>query len=72
MYWVWNEKTDLLKKVVELNPFSSEHFYWIDMGSLRPAANTAKIHITSAEKIMDVKVMVEIDDIALSCSHMKH
>jgi hypothetical protein len=47
---VWNEKTDLLKKVVELNPFSSEHFYWIDMGSLRPAANTAKIHTASAEQ----------------------
>jgi hypothetical protein len=42
---VWNEKTDLLKKVVELNPFSSEHFYWIDMGSLRPAANRDKIHM---------------------------
>jgi hypothetical protein len=54
VYWVWNEKTDLLQKVVELNPFSSEYFYWIDMGSLRPAANTAKIHTKSAEKIKDV------------------
>ncbi len=45
LYLVWNEKTDLLKRVVELNPFSSEHFYWIDMGSLRPAANTDKIHM---------------------------
>jgi hypothetical protein len=50
VYWVWNEKTDLLKKVVELNPFSSEYFYWIDMGSLRPAANTVKIHTASAEQ----------------------
>jgi hypothetical protein len=34
---VWNEKADLLKRGMELNPFSSEHFYWIDVGCLRPA-----------------------------------
>jgi hypothetical protein len=32
---VWNEKANLLKRGMELNPFSSEHFYWIDIGSLR-------------------------------------
>ncbi len=34
---MWNEKADLLKRGMELNPFSSEHFYWIDVGCLRPA-----------------------------------
>jgi hypothetical protein len=37
LYWVWNEKANLLKRGMELNPFSSEHFYWIDVGCLRPA-----------------------------------
>jgi len=34
---VWNEKAHLLKKGMELNPFGSEHFYWIDVGCIRPA-----------------------------------
>jgi hypothetical protein len=32
---VWNEKADLLRRGMELNPFNSEHFYWVDMGSIR-------------------------------------
>ena len=35
LYWVWNEKTELLKRAVELNPFQSNFFAWVDIGYFR-------------------------------------
>jgi hypothetical protein len=34
-YVLWNSKLDFLKETIELNPFSSDKFIWIDIGSVR-------------------------------------
>ena len=34
-YWIWNEKVEMVRKVVEENPFNSELFFWVDIGYLR-------------------------------------
>ena len=35
LYWIWNEKTNWLNKVVEANPFNSTFFAWVDIGYFR-------------------------------------
>jgi hypothetical protein len=35
LYWIWNEKTEWLHKAVELDPFNSDFFAWMDIGYLR-------------------------------------
>ena len=35
LYWVWNEKTHLLKLAAELDTFSSNYFLWLDIGAVR-------------------------------------
>jgi hypothetical protein len=35
LYWIWNEKSHMLKLVVELNIFQSTYFAWIDIGAVR-------------------------------------
>jgi hypothetical protein len=35
LYKVWNEKFNFTKKAIEINPFNSDYFYWIDIGCFR-------------------------------------
>lgn len=35
LYWIWDEKSEWLKQVALLNPFSSKTFVWMDMGAFR-------------------------------------
>ena len=35
LYWVWNEKSELLKRTADENPFGTEYFAWIDIGYFR-------------------------------------
>lgn len=35
LYIIWNEKGHFLEQAMELNPFQSEFFAWVDMGYLR-------------------------------------
>ena len=35
IYWIWNEKTEFLKRIVDQNPFKSEFFAWVDIGYMR-------------------------------------
>jgi len=35
LYWVWLEKSNFLKQAIELNPFESEFFAWVDVGYFR-------------------------------------
>ncbi len=35
LYAVWNSKPWMLKTALELNPFNSSFFYWMDIGSIR-------------------------------------
>jgi hypothetical protein len=35
LYIIWNEKLEFVKKSINLNPFNSSHFLWMDVGFLR-------------------------------------
>lgn len=35
LYMIWNEKTAMVEKAIELNPFQSEFFVWCDIGAFR-------------------------------------
>ena len=35
LYWIWNEKTWMVREVVIQNPFSSDYFAWLDIGAIR-------------------------------------
>ena len=59
LYLIWNEKTNFLKNAVELNPFTSEYFLWVDIGCFRKPntqyinwPNTTKINTLDKNKIL--------------------
>eukprot|EP00092_Neocalanus_flemingeri_P004966 GFUD01005341.1.p1 GENE.GFUD01005341.1~~GFUD01005341.1.p1 ORF type:complete len:320 (-),score=104.59 GFUD01005341.1:96-1055(-) len=35
LFTVWNEKTNMMKIVSDINPFSSSYFVWLDIGAVR-------------------------------------
>mmetsp|Transcript_23561 Transcript_23561/g.38386 ORF Transcript_23561/g.38386 Transcript_23561/m.38386 type:complete len:665 (-) Transcript_23561:97-2091(-) len=35
IYWIWNEKLEFLRRTIEENPFHSDFFAWVDIGSFR-------------------------------------
>ena len=35
LFWIWNEKTNMMKMVSGINPFSSLYFVWLDIGAVR-------------------------------------
>jgi hypothetical protein len=35
LYWIWDEKTEFLKRAVDMNPFNSSFFAWVDIGYFR-------------------------------------
>lgn len=43
LYKIWNEKIFFLNRVIEKNPFSDQHFLWLDIGSFRNPGKMAEI-----------------------------
>lgn len=41
-YWIWNEKVEMVRRVVEENPFNSDLFFWVDIGYLRTSGGRYK------------------------------
>ena len=35
LYMIWNEKTFFIEKALNLNPFNSDYFFWMDIGCIR-------------------------------------
>lgn len=35
LYMVWSEKSNFLKRAIELDPFNTEYFLWVDIGCFR-------------------------------------
>lgn len=35
LFKVWNEKTNVVMRAIDLNPFNSSHYMWVDFGSFR-------------------------------------
>lgn len=35
LYMIWNEKSNFIKRAIEIDPFKSKYFYWTDIGAFR-------------------------------------
>jgi hypothetical protein len=35
LYMIWNEKSNFLKRAIEMNPFNDEFYLWVDIGCFR-------------------------------------
>ena len=57
LYLIWNEKTHFLKRAIEINPFSTEHFLWVDIGCFREP-NNRFIHWPNSDKIPKNKLLL--------------
>jgi hypothetical protein len=47
---IWSEKSNFLKRAIELNPFQSEYFLWVDIGCFR-VPNTKYINWPNPDKV---------------------
>lgn len=50
LYLIWNEKSNFLKRAIEIDHFKTEYFLWVDIGCFREP-NTRYIHYPKQEKI---------------------
>lgn len=46
LYWIWNEKLEFLRRTIELNPFNSDFFAWVDSGYLREQSYNNKLMLS--------------------------
>lgn len=35
LYMIWNEKSNFIKRAIDINPFNTDYFYWTDIGAFR-------------------------------------
>lgn len=52
LYMIWNEKSNFLKKAIELNPFESDYYLWVDIGCFRYKTNEF-LHYPNPSKIKE-------------------
>jgi len=50
LYMIWNEKSNFMKRAIEMNPFNTEYFLWCDIGCFR-VPNANYIHWPNPAKI---------------------
>lgn len=53
LYMIWAEKTNFLKRAIELNPFQSDYFLWVDIGCFRKQ-NTEYLNWPNPYKIANL------------------
>ena len=50
LYMIWNEKFHFMKRAIELDPFQSNYFMWVDIGCFR-VPNTRFIHWPNPQRL---------------------
>lgn len=53
LYMIWNEKSNFLKRAIELNPFNSDYFLWVDIGCFR-LPNTEFLNWPNPKRIEEI------------------
>lgn len=53
LYMVWAEKSNFLKRAIEMNPFSTDYFLWVDIGCFR-RPNTQYLRWPSPARISEI------------------
>ena len=57
LYMIWCEKSNFLKRAIELNPFQTELFLWVDIGCFR-VPNTKYLNWPDSNKMPINKVLL--------------
>jgi len=50
LYMIWSEKSNFMKRAIELDPFNTDYFLWVDIGCFR-RPNKEYINWPNAKKI---------------------
>jgi hypothetical protein len=50
LYMIWSEKSHFLKRAIELNPFNTDYFVWVDIGCFR-VPNTSYLNWPNPDKV---------------------
>ena len=70
LYVVWNEKLSFVKKSIDLNPFNSSYFLWMDVGFLRHSMyNGKRLAIDSTPFAGDRVLMLDITEMTHNILH---
>lgn len=57
LYMIWNEKPHFVKRAIDMNPFHTDKFLWVDIGCFRKP-NEHYIHWPNQERIPMDKVLL--------------
>jgi hypothetical protein len=60
LYMIWAEKSHFLKLSIETNPFTSDYFFWCDIGCFRNRINTSDIPLHLIYKWPNVEKIKKI------------
>lgn len=60
LYIIWNEKSNLVKRALDINSFKSEHFAWMDVGCVRNGVDKTLNNWPNTEKLHDGKIAIAL------------
>jgi len=74
LYMIWSEKSNFLKRAIEMDPFKTDYFLWVDIGCFR-RPNTDFINWPNPKRIKEIpkdKILMlsvyPFTDFELSCT----
>jgi Bacterial protein of unknown function (HtrL_YibB) len=71
LYIVWNEKAGFVHQSIQLNPFKSSHFIWMDVGYLRDDRYNGRWVVTDATPFVADKVLM-LDVTSITTNFISH
>lgn len=70
LYWIWNEKLEFLRRTIELNPFNSDFFAWVDSGYLREQSYNNKLMLSQIPAELKQDQILGLDVSGISSDYM--
>jgi len=61
LYVIWNEKIEFLKKTVDVNPFMSDFFAWIDFGYVRNTLHNGEMMLRNIPRDLKTDQVLMLD-----------
>lgn len=66
LYMIWNEKSNFIKKTIDLNPYNTDYFYWTDIGAFRDTDITKKYYLNYPNKTTDKILLLQINQFTVN------
>ena len=63
LYCIWNEKSNFIKQTIDINPFKSHFFAWMDIGYLRVPSYNGKTLIRTIPSDLSGVLLLNVGDI---------